>query len=400
VRTGGRPGYGAGTDLCLVPPIGNGAADALDAAKHVPAMERLTSLPGLAKPGDGTEEPVGDRLARWLNEHVIVDAAYEGDGVYRVAGANVCGDDAECVRKVDEAQIRVRAEIEGDEGLNLAVLVGPDRTEPFFFEIRPYAIKMTVEVAEIAATAAALGVGGIETAEGRVSARLARLRPQVWVAELAVEDAVRIEGEGGAVIAVAASNPTLSATVDLTARTLNLKVDLGTVTLRWPWEGTVLGIDLPGVTASAALGNDISVTGLGFGDRTAKVTLGAETLLALDWNPEAGRTVGLFLAEEQNLSLEPRLDVFLTARLQPLVAHGKAIDPWLLDEDYELHLGTMLQFLPGGGVKVQGEPMSFVAKKAGASLTVSTGMCLFEDPVTDGEQPLIGRLAAGACPFN
>ena len=45
-----------------------------------------------------------------------------------------------------------------------------------------------------------------------------------------------------------------------------------------------------------------------------------------------------------------------------------------------------------------GEPMSFVAKRAGASLTIPTGLCLFDDELTDGEQPLIGRLAAGVCP--
>jgi hypothetical protein len=145
------------------------------------------------------------------------------------------------------------------------------------------------------------------------------------------------------------------------------------------------------------------VTGLGFGDRTAQVTLGADTLLALDWNPEAGRSVDLFLAEERGartLILEPRLDVFFTARLHPLIAHGKAVDAWLLDEEYEIRLGTLLQLLDDGGVKVRGEPMSFVAKMAGTRLTVPTGMCLFEDELADGEQPLIGRLAAGACPAN
>jgi hypothetical protein len=361
----------------LVPPLVDGVVAAVDTVQNAPGLAivgrvlgRLDTMVG--KP-DSAEPITGADLARKLNEEVFVQEAYEGEGIYRV-----------------DDDLRVQVEVDGN-GLGFTLLTGT--RAPVTIHLQSEAVTATLEVAELPFEAT--------VAQGRASLRLGRLNDHAWTATISVDEAIYFQGRGFTV-AVPAGAPLASATVDLTAGTLGATVDVGQVTLAMPWDGAVLGLELGGLTADLSLGDALSVRRLGFGPTSSKVTLDGQTLLALDWNPEAGRVVDLVVGtflDIDAVAFAPRLTVDLTAHLQPLLAHVKVVPDWLVDELYELRFGPGFAWI-GGGIEVMFEPLSISARKAAANLTVPEGMCIYADPLTAGEQPLIGRLAARACPAD
>ena len=89
--------------------------------------------------------------------------------------------------------------------------------------------------------------------------------------------------------------------------------------------------------------------------------------------------------------------------LAPLASAGDEVESWALDESYHISMGTQVQPVAAtldfaGGLRAVAGTIEIAATKAGVSLSVPAGQCLVEDLVTDGEHPIIGALAAAACP--
>jgi hypothetical protein len=378
----------------------------------LPFMLPFAAEDTVAKRPEDPERP-GAAAVRWLNEHVLLAANYEGDGVYLVKGANVCDDgDSECVKDIDAAEIRVRV-LKVDGGLDVTVMVGADRVEPVELELRASSIDATVDLAQakqaLAHIAAATGadIQLPSTMSGKIAATLARKGAKHVEISGAVRAAVKIAGssdDGPYSLDVAARDPLFKLVLDAGARRHTLDVDIGAVALRAPWhllspDSKASGdasLDIAKITASLVAdgaANQLTATNVAAG---ITLELSGHTLLGLDLKPFTATIVpragGL-----PRILLSPAFDVTVKLDNVPLANAGDDVADWALDETYTVHAGQEIQPLDGAIRAVKGT-IDVAAVGAGARVTVPEGQCLVRDELRSGEQPLIGLLAAGACP--
>lgn len=423
-----------------------GLGDSLAAMNQSLAMPSLpvfgSDLEPTALPADGDEEedafqvPDGAETAEDLIARVFNEENHEGDGVYRLPPELFCPEDetgapgAECAANVDAAELRVRVELAGD-GLDFTLLVGPDRAEPLALELRTDRLTVAVdldEAAEAATHLASITGEAIELPdvfEGQLAFSLVVHGPEDVSFEIAVREeiAVAIDTEGGRVdFRTAARDPLASLRVDAAARAITALVDLGPTALSMPWQmansaslatGT-WALDWSGLsfTASAQDGDDsVRIENIGLGDDTSTLSLGDAVLLAIDLNQAAGRRFAVTLSPDPAGGLPladvtPGVELVVDVDLQPLADAGDTVDPWLLGDTYRVALEgapATTQSIPGDLETGEGGALriaagSLTVANDGGEVVVEAGQCLLADPVTDGEHPVLGAMAAGACP--
>jgi hypothetical protein len=258
---------------------------------------------------------------------------------------------------------------------------------------------------------------------GKLAIELQRNGEQDFTLSGSVLDAVDVEGslaDGPFALGVAAKDPLWSLHADGVVRTLDVTLDLGEVTLTAPWidlfktslaRGT-FALDWKGLSAHVALDDGaktLDVTNIGLGDGTSTIKLDATTLVAIDLNAQTGRrfdlTVSPVAGELPSFAFAPGLSLKAAFHLQPLADAGDTVADYLRDEIYDVTIGRLVQPVAAdavsgfpGGVKVLEDSITIAAERAGASVTAPTGMCLVGDPLTAGEQPIIGLFAVRACP--
>ena len=378
-------------------------------------------------------EQSGEEVADTLAERLFNADNYEGDGVYRIPVDLVCSADdetgemdPECVEQWERAELRIKVEL-ADDGLDFTLLIGPDRSAPLTLELRPGRISVVVDLGETADAIRFLAPEAElpDVLEGVVAFSLVVNGPQDVSFAIAVREAVRVEAstdDGRIAFATDARDPLASLRIEVAARRLTALFDLGRTQLSMPNQmgddsslaaGT-WSIDWRGLsfTATAQDGADeIVIDNIGLGDDTSTIKLDGTQLVGIDLNPADGRRAKLTLRPDPAGGLpiatfEPGLEVLIDVFLQPLADAGDLIDPWLLDDSYRIALSgdrpatqsiapDELSGTPGALRIARGQ---LAIESQTASVTVSTGQCLLADPVTDGEHPLLGGLAAGACP--
>lgn len=447
--------------LAVLPGVVDPAADSLSVAGDSTALaslsDSLTAVDGalglpftLSPTSDGDTVPTialaegdseegidGDEVAQRLIDTIFTAENYEGDGVYRVRGADFCPvdetdtPDPECVDQIDRAELRIKVEIAGD-GLDFTLLVGPDRAAPIIVELRSNRITVVVDLDESAEAAAWIGsVTGeeIELPEvmtGQTAFSLLVDGPQQVSIEIAVREAVRIEAEiegGRFVYATEARDPLASISIDAALRELTALFDLGPTELSMPWQrldaeslatGTFT-LDWKGLsfTATARDGDDVlRIDNIGFGDSTSRVKLDDHTLVAVDLNPSAGRRFALSVRPASTglplVTFAPELDLSLAFDMRPLVEAGDVIDSWLVHETYRITFdgdeptwqAIAEDAVAGtpGALRIASGELNLASSAADAPVAVSAGQCLLADPVDAGEHPVLGAVAAGDCP--
>ena len=427
----------------LVPTLVDDSSDSFDAAGEMQGLESFrasmtslnTSFEGLpfrfpfgddavalakaALAPQTAEERPGAALVRWLNE-ILTDANHEGGGIFRIRGAQVCPDaensdlpDPECVENVDAAELRIRVSHASGGGLNFALQVGPERDEPLFIQLRVGFIDVEVDLA--AAKRALLHLAAVvgedldlpAVMRGRVAARLTRHGPRHVEIGAAVRGAVEISGtmEGGPyAFTAAARDPLLTVELNAPASRFTGLLDVGPVSLRAPWSAVdseslasgEMAFDLRGVTGELILdAAGLAITHAGLGGAPLTLKLGGATLLSV---AVANFDLGIAAGQARPIiDLDPKLDVDVVVALQPLAAAGDEVDAWALDERFTIDVGPSVQPL-AGAVKAVSGTIDVAATKAGVSVHVAQGQCLLGSTVTAGEHPVLGLLAAGACP--
>lgn len=426
----------------VLPSLVNDTADSLDGADSTAGMQGLrASMTSMNESFQGLpfelpfadvgttivrkvaadEERPGEALARWLKEHVFVDSAYEGDGVYRLRGANLCPiedgatvPDPDCVKAIDDAELRLRVTKSGEGGLDLVLLVGPARAEPITVELHKDAIDVALDLAEAKEALEHLAeVAGKEldlpaTMKGRLAVNLTRRGPQHVELSFAVRETVEVSGsmdEGPYALKVAATDPTLRFALDVPGARHELTVDVGHVTLEAPWqavssESQATGqflFELRALKLAAVLSQTLKVTGISLGDGPLAIKLDGTTLIGVELNDGGSLDLEVVPGARPRFLLSPSLQVVVTLATKKLAAAGDDVAAWTNDEIVTVKAGQEVQPYPGGVKAVRGA-ISIATQKTPASVTAAEGQCLTGSPLTAGEHPLIGLFSAVACP--
>jgi hypothetical protein len=386
-------------------------------------------------------EPTWSEEARqFLEERVFIDANYEGDGVYRLRGEDFCpadeltgAPDPQCVADFNEAELRVRAVLAGD-GLDLTLLVGPDRVEPLTVELRSDRITVIVDLG--AAKAAAAHIAAVtgtavelpRILEGVVSAELVLNGPADVTVSFAIRQAVRVEGDleaGSYLFSSAAKDPLFRARGEGAARRLSIDLDIGQTAVSFPWDSFSfdetedptpvsgqLAVDAKGLSGSVVLEEGISqlrLSNIGLGEGKSTIKLDDYEILSWLLNADSGSRFGLTVTPTTDgtarFAFDPELDFQLGVDLQPFADAGDVVEPYLLGEVYRVEIdGTTPTVRPvpadaygiGGGLSVDSGRLRLSAS-SGSEVVVPAGQCLVDDAVTTGEHPLIGAYASAPC---
>ncbi len=391
----------------------------------------------------------GEELAQFLREVIFTEDNYEGEGIYRIRGRDVCtegsleptpvepGDPApvegegegtaECERQVDQMELRIEVLLV-DGGFDATLLVGPERAKPVKLESRDDRITV---ISNLAAAKAAIehiaSVTGAEVAlpdvfEGVVAASIRRDGEAAATLTLSIREDVAVEAttENGTVsFHAAASEPLARLSIDAIARHLEAQANAGPVQASMPWGmwdgeseiGGTLNIDLAGATGTVVLDDDdaeVTLTGLGLGGATSRITLDDQVIWSMDVNPESGRTFDMTVTPGDGraaIAIEPGLHVLTTIDGRPVTEAWDTVDPAQDGDTYEIVFDgehPTAEAIDGdetqdGALRVVSGHLRLTATGA-TPIDVEAGECLLSSDVEEGEHPSLGALASGACP--
>lgn len=398
---------------------------------------------------DPNEPTAGEQMSRFLREVIFTEDNYEGDGVYRIRGRDVCnqGDtvapvdgegapepdadaDNDCEQMVDDMQLRIQVMLV-DGGFDATLLVGPHRAKPLKLESRDDRITV---VANLGAAKAAIehiaSVTGAEVElpdvlEGVFAATVRRDGDSAATLSLAVREDVWVQvgtEDGDVSVEVAAAEPLARLSLDAIARHLEAEANAGPISASLPWtllesdsEGSAirgtLHVDIAGATGTAVLDDDeesVVLTGLGLGDSTSRVTLDDQVLWSMDVNADHGRTFDLTVTPADGgatLVVDPALQVAVTMDMRPVTESGDTVDPAQDGDTYELVFdgeSPTAQVIEGdetqdGALRIVSGHLHMAATGV-PSIDVDAGQCLLSSDAEDGDGSALAGLSSGTCP--
>ena len=365
----------------------------------------------------------GQDVADFLTENVFTPANYEGDGVFLVAGAALCENDfdpVECAAEVDAVEIRVHAELAA-EGLDLTLLIGPERYSPIALELRSNSVAVVLNLGQAAnALVHTLNVTGEEAIElpsvleGVVALTLTVDGPMAITAASSIRSAINIRGtlpeDGGAYSFTSeAADPLFSVSVDGVTKSATIALALGNTTLSLPYNQVATSsntedftIDLKGLSGTLAIAEgdtSLTLSNLGLGSGESTIRRGATKLLGVTL-PAFTMTVD---PVAETLAFDPSFDFTLDAKLQTLADEGEDIPSVFLNDTYGITISDTIQPVEetldtDGTIKVVTGTMSLTAASDDSDVTVAAGQCLVLVDPPQGSHEILGNLAAGSCP--
>ncbi|ACY12917.1 hypothetical protein Hoch_0276 [Haliangium ochraceum DSM 14365] len=401
-------------------------------AQAVAAEDGLEDEPSLA---DAIEDTAGI---------VFSDDNYEGEGIYRLSGALVCGElimsqteagetdseiDPDCVSEIDEIELRLRATKVGG-ALELGVRIGPNQDEPLVLTLGERFVRMSIDLAEAKEAIAFLSADDAAelpaVMEGVFSLSLETPAADEVALRMSIDEAVRFEsapGEGQERVRVETAATEALYLLEASPRGLFLSYGLGRTQFTGPWsafsdEGTGLGelkIDWQGLSYRLELtgeSDELTVRDIGLGNGSSTVTLDGKTLVAVDLNADSGRHFDLGFGFDDSgagyIDIEPGLDLEVQYDFALLSEAGVFIDSPLEQAGYRLQVrgdAPRLRALEadpllgtGGGVEVLAGELVITADGYDGELLVPAGQCLVELAEAEADaHPLIGALAVSDC---
>jgi hypothetical protein len=186
-------------------------------------------------------------------------------------------------------------------------------------------------------------------------------------------------------------------TLDGGANGAGFDLGLGATTAHLPTDD--VDLDLPGITASAQLAQGlVTITGISLGDRTTTMSKGGARAVAIDLNPNDGRTLDATITatgtDDETLTVSPRFDLHMA------VDHAVLGDtPPVYDVTQVSLTGALHHFLDAGGidhVQVQGGPLMIITNPTQYGITAIDGQCVTSTDVS-GATGSYTQWAAGSC---
>ncbi len=322
-----------------------GAAASNDGSAALPssAFGLLDRLSGLTvQPSDGTmmSNDSIDALISELDDKIFTDANEVGDGIYQVPPELMCTTvaddgtqavDPDCATQFSKLEMRIRVGLDGD-ALTLALQLDKDHDEPLAVTLTHTSLSTQVNLDEtghaIATLAPILGettpnlqlagqVTGTIEALGDRAARLSLTIDRPLAIKFA-DAGISLDGADAFRFASAAAD-VASIEFDGAAGTGSLAIDLGATTAHIPDDidpTQATDLDLPGASATATLSatDGLQLTNIGLGDRTTTLTVGGTQAMAIDINPDDGRSFGATFSHDDatgtdTIAVTPRVDI-------------------------------------------------------------------------------------------
>lgn len=370
-------------------------------------------------------------FAEYLKQTVFsdenVETSTETEIVYLISGESVCGEadpmfPSSCAQDFDKAQLRLRVTSPAANAVDIDLLVGPDRDNPFSAEFHNNLLAVEADLDGIEGSLGYLQSQSLieddldipTTFDGRLRAQIEVEGPKVISASVSVLRAINVAG-GDFGLKVGANEPTLKVTLDGELEVISLLADVGELNLR-SQGGDILGnsndtfeLNLAGIDAQAALyaqTDSIIFAGVGLGDGQSTVKVNGKQALSLDFNADSGRHIDFVASPSAN---GVKLDFADSVK----VALGLSIDDadapaWVKDDVLNISLdGAAAPSLVIDGEYLEVAAGTFKAslENAGSSFEANAGQCMTAnggvDEGDDGgsvvETNLIEDMAVVAC---
>ena len=390
---------------------------------------------------DVTDET--DALVDELEQRILADAAIEAEEshavTFLVRGDLVCasevGDapDPDCKEMVDAMQIRIVLTSPAPGNVDVDLLVGPNRVNPVSLQVHQGMLAAEVDLGGVAAAADHIGpIIGEElelpqTLKGRIRGEL-RADGSTATASVSVLQAITV-ADADFSFSLGQSLPLLSLSADSAASTLTGTVDAGRIAGAFPmtsysWDDATgveeeieydFSFELAGLSSTAvlqALADVVDVTNIGLGPDTSTVSINGDEVLAIDLNPEDGRTLDATITasdDDVTIAVSPKFD--LSVAMQFAAAAFLLDDwgdDWMQDDVLDITLDgastPTVRF--GQDVEVLDGTLTVALQNAGISHSLTAGQCLLDADaeLVDGDQTTtveeatpLHDLAVGAC---
>jgi len=325
---------------------------ALDTARSTNSWSSLDSTYAINQPtGTVSTRPTvppgastGDtmRYLRWYSQRIFTEANAEPGSngrIFIIRGTDICtspdqptATDSDCIRRVDQAQLKVRV----GGNIDLALQVGPERLEPVQLQLRggkaiAYVVDLALSQRAYTFLATALGTAMPDfafEARGRYEMRLDRLGQSDYQASVSVLDDIffAVTAKNGVRRAFSTergASPLLSVRLDGARRVAIVSIGAGKTT----WDGVgsdffdsyhtgPLHAELAGLTMTTTYTDGATeqrISNLSLGSGTSFIQYSGLNVLTLDVNEVTGRRFDLAmrntLQNTTQFEVTPSLDV-------------------------------------------------------------------------------------------
>ena len=444
-----------------------GAGDTATGNSGIPGALRIARA--LEDGGGVDADEASADVAQFLEQRIFaeqnLESSDERSAIFLMRGDVLCTEDcatscsgdvctegcssapeSECIADIDAMQIRIEAQPIGEHGVNLALMIGPQRHRPLELELRPQSIAAELDLG--AAKAAAEHILSVlneegelpEHLSGRVRGSIRVIGPDAVAAAVSVLEAIRFEMdlEGEQVsLNVGVAEPLFAIAADPQAGSVSLDIDIAAVDLLLPYAAVsdaqgasgTLGVHVRGTSFSLDLDDnarDIVVTNIGLGDSTSRIAKDGVDLVTLDINANHQRRFDLAIEEFHGsalLTVSPAFELDLVLALAPIAndieecSYDPVLDldvcepapAFLLNDAFSVSLSgdgaaSIRPVTDEGseGIQVYSGSLTIEAARADSAIVVSEGGCLLgrgdEDPRGDESHELLRFLEAGDCP--
>jgi hypothetical protein len=338
--------------------------------------------------------------------------------------------DPDCIDVIDELEIRIKARLVGDEGVELRFSLGGHATL-ITLTLQPG--KLEIELSLDSAKQTLSHVFQVaneplpelpQVLAGALSLTLSVNGPGDVSVALAIPKTVRVEGstdEGAYKLDIEARDPLAAVHAVVATQSLELELDWGATQLLLPaqavWEQASGNLELllQGLSATlkVASGQPLQIDGIGLGAAPSWVKLDGQTLLELDLNAAVGGLFDLELTPEDGMprcEVSPSFQIETQIDFTPLVPYMDETPPdWVLGEQYTVSLVNSAGnpvVLPveetatfEGGLKVVAGTLTLKSTVNPHTVTVDEGSCLtYQEDLGPGEFPVLAHLKSVACP--
>jgi hypothetical protein len=367
-----------------------------------PRTDTRTTNRGLL-PAEGEDAIDADETIRVLTEEVFTDANETDPGIYTLPPSLVCKEttfdpngnpietiDQDCAAQLAKIDLRIKVS-EDDGALIFAIQLDANHDEPLVVSLEHTRLAATIDLDEtqqaITTLAPVLGEEVPNMAlSGAVTGSLSILGPANAQLALAIDRALAIKvADTGIDLDGPQATRITSAAADVLALSLDgnrhvggLDLGLGATTLHLA-EDRALDVDLPGVTAQASfgVGQPLSISHIGLGDRSTTVAVNGQRAITIDLNPQDGRELAATVTADAATGLE-------TLAVTPKLDLRYAVDHAVLGDTRPVYDVTQVLLegsLRGGGfendrIEVLSGQLSITTDPTGFGFSAVTGQCV------------------------